>query len=115
MAVSTNVTPRHQHQAREGGLYIPGCNRGNFHTLILIHVCFLSPQEYVELLQSVSAILNEAGVEYIMCDGTLLGSFMCHGFLPWDDDADLMVNVNDMEKVNKVFRYANTFFRNIAN
>ena len=61
-------------------------------------------QAYLDLLQILSTFLVKAGVEFIMCDGTLLGSYVSHGFLPWDDDADMMVNIKDIHKVKLLFR-----------
>ena len=40
------------------------------------------------MIASMSAALDAANVTYMMIDGTLLGSFRHHGFIPWDDDAE---------------------------
>ena len=52
-----------------------------------------------------ASVLSGAAVEFIMCDGTLLGSYVFHGFIPWDDDADVMVNIKEIGKLKRILRY----------
>ena len=43
-------------------------------------------------LETFTRLLDANNVTYIMCGGTLIGSYRHHGFIPWDDDVDLMIN-----------------------
>ena len=56
----------------------------------------------MDLLGTLNDLLTRHGVEYIMCDGTLLGSYHFHGFIPWDDDVDIMVNIKHLDKFKAV-------------
>lgn len=60
--------------------------------------------DYVSLLQTLTSLFDAANVTYIMCDGTLLGSYMSHDMLPWDDDMDLMVRFDDLPRVKQIFQ-----------
>ena len=42
-------------------------------------------------------------LRYILADGTLLGSYLFHDMIPWDDDMDLMVDYRDYPKVKDIF------------
>lgn len=58
---------------------------------------------YVQLLRVLSQLFLRNNVTFIMCDGTLLGSYLSHGMLPWDDDVDLMVRYSDINKIKNIF------------
>ena len=58
---------------------------------------------YIELLSTVDAILREFNVTYTLARGTLLGSFVMHDILPWDDDLDLFVSIGDLPKMKRLF------------
>lgn len=41
---------------------------------------------------------ESTGIRYYLCAGTLLGAVRHHGYVPWDDDIDLMMPRPDFEK-----------------
>jgi hypothetical protein len=58
----------------------------------------LSLSEKQALVDSVVSLVNaldQFNISYHMCGGTLLGSFLHHGLIPWDDDVDLCVAHRD--------------------
>lgn len=50
------------------------------------------------MLKFVDAICKREGLTYWLSGGTLLGAVRHRGFIPWDDDADLMMPRPDYER-----------------
>lgn len=46
----------------------------------------------VELLRSTTSMLDQWGLNYFLISGTLLGHIRHDGFIPWDDDIDILVD-----------------------
>ena len=57
----------------------------------------------IELLLTVGAILREFNITYTLAYGTLLGSYVMHDMLPWDDDLDIFVNIDELPKIRRLF------------
>jgi hypothetical protein len=60
----------------------------------------LTPAWVVDLLyrtlQVVDLMLNDLGIPYSLMAGSLLGAVRHGGLIPWDDDGDLAIRVQDM-------------------
>ena len=57
----------------------------------------------IELLAQVDAILSKFNITYILAHGTLLGSYVMHDILPWDDDIDILMNIGDLTNIRRIF------------
>lgn len=51
-----------------------------------------------ELLRSVAAFCEANNLEYFLAYGTLIGAVRHKGFIPWDDDIDLVMKREDYER-----------------
>lgn len=57
---------------------------------------------YVELLIFVDNVCRKYDIDYWLGFGTLLGAVRHEGFIPWDDDIDLIIMRKDYEKLIEV-------------
>ncbi|MDO5861087.1 MAG: LicD family protein [Methanobrevibacter sp.] len=48
-------------------------------------------------------VCEEHNLTYFMYAGSLLGTIRHQGFIPWDDDIDVIMFREDFEKLNKIF------------
>ena len=45
----------------------------------------------LEIMDEIDRVCNEHGVQYFLGYGTLLGAVRHGGFIPWDDDMDIVM------------------------
>ena len=56
----------------------------------------------LELLALLDKICRENDIEYSLGGGSLLGSVRHKGFIPWDDDIDVMLTRKNYDKLIKI-------------
>lgn len=55
----------------------------------------------LEMLKELDAFCRDNGIEYVLDSGTLLGAIREHGFIPWDDDVDIVMTGENFERFQK--------------
>ena len=53
------------------------------------------------VLDFIDNVCRENDLTYFLCGGTLLGAVRHKGFIPWDDDIDIMMPRSDYENYFK--------------
>lgn len=59
-------------------------------------------QELLILLEQMDAICERHDIDYSLFGGTMIGAIRHNGFIPWDDDADVIFERREYEKFKKV-------------
>ena len=59
-------------------------------------------QVQIKILKYFIKICEENDLTYFMYAGSLLGAIRHQGFIPWDDDIDVIMFREDFEKLNKI-------------
>lgn len=58
----------------------------------------------LEMMQYIDKICRDNDIDYWLDSGTLLGAVRHNGFIPWDDDVDICIQLKDEKRLKKAIR-----------
>lgn len=63
-------------------------------------------------MQEIANICEQHNITYYLCGGSLLGAIRHNGFIPWDDDLDITMYRDELNKLTKILKenYSEKFF-----
>jgi lipopolysaccharide cholinephosphotransferase len=66
-------------------------------------------QHQLRVLKHLKTICEKHGLRYWLCGGTLLGAVRHQGYIPWDDDIDILVEMKDLKKLTDLLKKDSEF------
>lgn len=60
--------------------------------------------EMIRVLEHLKDVCDAHHLKYYLFAGTLLGAVRHKGFIPWDDDIDVLVEIKDMKKLSEILK-----------
>ncbi len=70
----------------------------------------LAQNRMLEMMIYLDNICKSNNLEYFINDGTLLGAVRHGGFIPWDDDVDVVMTAKDIRKLKQIINNDNSQF-----
>lgn len=64
----------------------------------------------LKILQATDAIFKKHDIPYWLESGTLLGAVRHKGFIPWDDDIDIGVRMEDYPRISEIMQKSSAAF-----
>lgn len=61
-------------------------------------------QHQINVLKHLKYLCETHGLRYWLCGGTLLGAVRHQGYIPWDDDIDVFVEMKDLKKLTELLK-----------
>lgn len=68
---------------------------------------------YLSMMDEIDTFCRSNNIRYSLATGTLIGAIRHKGFIPWDDDLDIMMPLPDMLKFRKIFKSNNLRYLDI--
>ena len=64
----------------------------------------------LDILDYFHKVCVENYIDYYLSSGTLLGAIKYDGYIPWDDDIDVWIKAEDLERLEKIINGKNNHY-----
>ena len=95
---STEIMRKYTKEHRDEFVLIEGDN------LFKLQKCL------IYMLKDIDTFFEKQGITYCISGGTLLGKIRHNGFIPWDDDLDIVMPRKDYDRLKKIFENSDDEF-----
>lgn len=68
----------------------------------------------LEILADIDKFCKDHSIRYSLCGGSLLGAIRHRGYIPWDDDIDLMMPRVDYDRFVKVYQSSRNYIMDFS-
>ena len=75
--------------------------QGNDYTQFAPAINMTEFTKFMDLIAIFKKTCEEFNINYMLQWGSVLGAYRHHGFIPWDDDFDCMVNISQKHSLKK--------------
>ena len=58
----------------------------------------------LNMTKEIISVFEKNNIFYVICSGSLLGAIRHKGFIPWDDDIDIMIPAKEYKKAIKILK-----------
>ncbi len=72
-------------------------------------------KDCLEIMIDIDKVCRENNIDYSLCGGSVIGVMLYNGFIPWDDDIDIMMTRKNYEKFLKLYISKTTSNNKIIN
>ena len=72
-------------------------------------------KDCLEIMIDIDKVCRENNIDYSLCGGSVIGAMLYNGFIPWDDDIDIMMTRKNYEKFLKLYISKTTSNNKIIN
>lgn len=67
--------------------------------------------ELLNAMKLVHKVFTERQIPYMLAFGSVLGALRHKGFIPWDDDMDLLIFQDDIPRVEEALKYISNYYK----
>ena len=65
----------------------------------------------LDIMQDIHDFCEQNSIRYFLCAGTLIGAIRHNGYIPWDDDIDIMMPRPDYDRFMDIYNSKGGYYK----